>query len=341
MPEPARLSILTNAGQLASLRPAWTGLWQRDPAATPFQSPDWLIPWWRHFGEGELRVLTLCRAGELIGVFPCYIYNSPGPGPRKLLPVGVSTSDYIDGSFDPQCSAEEIAAGLELLLADPDWDELWFPQLRHNSRLCAALRQLRSSGCYEHEGERTSRVKPVPPSQLPPKLRKNVANYRNRAQRGGRLELVRADPSNWGAAFDTLCSLHSRRWREAGESGVLADPRVLAWHREAIPALLETGTARLSSLCLDGQSLAVLYSLVDPPSRAARTQYCYLIGFSPDYAELSPGTLLLAAILDEAAKESISTVDFLRGDEPYKDLWHPEHLSTVAASSHQQRHSTA
>ena len=32
-----------------------TELWRRAPAATPFQSPAWLIPWWRHFGSGELR----------------------------------------------------------------------------------------------------------------------------------------------------------------------------------------------------------------------------------------------------------------------------------------------
>ena len=31
--------------------------------ATPFQSPAWLMAWWKHFGTGAPRVLT-ARAGE-------------------------------------------------------------------------------------------------------------------------------------------------------------------------------------------------------------------------------------------------------------------------------------
>lgn len=331
MPDSVRLSILRSTDDLLALRPAWSDLWRRDPDATPFQSPEWLIPWWHHFSEGELRVLTICRAGQLTGILSCYIYRSPAQGPRKLLPVGVSTSDYIDGSFAPECSIADIAAALQLLLADADWNEWWFPQLRPESKLSAAFR-LQNAGCYEHEAESTSRINAGPLSGIPRKLERNIANYRNRARREGKLELVPSDSANWNSAFDTLCSLHSRRWHQAGKPGVLADPRVLAWHREAIPALLAAGIGRLTSLRLNGDTIAVLYSLLDPPHRPARTQYCYLNGVSPDYPEFSPGTLLLALTIEQASAENIPIVDLLRGDEPYKNLWHPSRLKLRAFS---------
>src|SRR5437016_5851015 len=57
---------LTTLKALEAIRPDWSSLWDRCEAATPFQSPDWLIPWWRHLGEGELMVLALRQNGRLI-----------------------------------------------------------------------------------------------------------------------------------------------------------------------------------------------------------------------------------------------------------------------------------
>ena len=71
----------------------------RAPGATPFQSPAWLMAWWKHFGTGAPRVLT-ARAGEgLVGVLPLYELREPGI--RKLLPIGIGLSDYIDALVDP------------------------------------------------------------------------------------------------------------------------------------------------------------------------------------------------------------------------------------------------
>jgi CelD/BcsL family acetyltransferase involved in cellulose biosynthesis len=86
---------------------------------------------------------------------------------------------------------------------------------------------------------------------------------------------------------------------------------------------------------LNGEVLAVLYSLVDPPGHVDRTQYFYITAYSPAHAELRPGTLLLALAIDHAANEGISTIDMLRGDEPYKRIWH---LSCVATHGYTLAH---
>src|SRR3954447_15705825 len=79
--------------------PEWAALWRRVPGATPFQSPAWLMAWWKHFGTGAPRLLS-ARAGEgLVGVLP--LYELVEPGCRKLLPIGIGLSDYIDALVDP------------------------------------------------------------------------------------------------------------------------------------------------------------------------------------------------------------------------------------------------
>src|SRR3954471_8664082 len=65
---PLHVQPVTTGAQLEALRSEWQELWLRDPKATPFQSPSWLIPWWHHLGQGELLSLALRDHGEkLVG----------------------------------------------------------------------------------------------------------------------------------------------------------------------------------------------------------------------------------------------------------------------------------
>jgi CelD/BcsL family acetyltransferase involved in cellulose biosynthesis len=55
--------------ELTQFEPEWQGLW----AALPRRSPDWLLPWWDHYGEGQLASFVFRHDGELVGFAPLYI----------------------------------------------------------------------------------------------------------------------------------------------------------------------------------------------------------------------------------------------------------------------------
>ncbi len=57
------LTILRTTAELEALVPEWRTLWLQDPSATPFQCPEWLLPWWRQFAQPELYVLEFRREG--------------------------------------------------------------------------------------------------------------------------------------------------------------------------------------------------------------------------------------------------------------------------------------
>src|SRR3954469_2996843 len=84
------------ADELEELRPDWAALWEASPQATPFQSPAWLLPWWRRLGQGELRFLSAWHDRELCGVAPFYIYPQPVTHTKQLLLLGSGNSDYLD-----------------------------------------------------------------------------------------------------------------------------------------------------------------------------------------------------------------------------------------------------
>jgi CelD/BcsL family acetyltransferase involved in cellulose biosynthesis len=328
--------VLRSTRELHAAIPQWSALWRNDPQASPLQTPEWLVPWWHQFGQEDLRAVAILRDGEWIGFLPFYLFHDPYTGERQLLQLGVSTTDYLDGVFAPVCTSGQIREALTLLLREPGWDVFCASQLPVHSRLFHAVRQMNEGRMRLFEGDSCSRMRAVYMSELPQKLRRNAMYYRNRALRTGELELQVAGSGNWAEAFGALRRLHTERWLERGEPGVLADERVLAWHCEALPLLERSGMLRLYSLRLNREIIGVLYSLLDPPWRPARTQYFYLTAFSPQYADLRPGTLLLAFAIEHAASEGVEIIDMLRGHESYKQVWHLEWTPTrgIALDNH-------
>jgi hypothetical protein len=110
----------------------------RDAAAHGFANiAEWLLSWWGRFGNGAPVVLTARNDGQLIAVLPLYEVDEAGW--RKLLPIGISLSDYLDALVDSDHSG---AAGalLASLIDLPGWKECCIPDLPPRAALLAGQR---------------------------------------------------------------------------------------------------------------------------------------------------------------------------------------------------------
>ncbi len=323
----AHVEEVTTAAALDGLRLEWERLWRQARGATPFQSPHWLLPWWRHIGRAMLATLAVrAGGGELVALAPLYVHVDAATGRRHLLPIGIATTDYLDLLVKP--GWEEPAVGCvlsHLTRSTADWDVLEFPQLRRGASLLAPAapdgwRREIAAGepnpVLVLKGSTAGGRLPIPPSML-----RDIGYCRRRAARAGEVDYETADAHALPALLDALFRLHTRRWSERGEPGVLNDESVLAWHREAAPLLHAAGALRLHALRLDGDIIAVLYCLADAAPGHERRHYYYLGGFDPRWRSLSPGTLLVAHAIDCAAAEGATAFDFLRGAEAYKYHW--------------------
>lgn len=310
-PEPTEV---TDPASLEALRPTWRALWERTHGANPFQHPAWLIPWWRSFGAGQ-RLLTLAfRDGDrLDGLWPLYVLEEPGGGPRKLLPLGIGITDRLDPLLDPELAAAALA---HLARRANGFDRLDLPALAPGSPL---LRAPAPSGWRDEAGP----CEPCPALALPDRpdaLRRAVPRlgrqpyYLSRAARLGRVELAPATADDLPEALDALFRLHALRWPDTG--GVLANPQVQAFHRAAAPELLAEGLLRCHVLRVDGGTVAVLHALAD---RSAC--HAYILGYDPTLPHPGLGALMIGHAIEAAAAEGLAEFDFLRGREPYKYAW--------------------
>ena len=304
---------VTISAELEALAPAWEDLWRRAPAATPFQSPAWLLPWWQEVGDGELRVVLARRSGRLVGLLPMYRQHGSG----KLLPLGIGISDYLDGLFAKGDAAAVASALLRRLVDRRDWRRGELHPLRQGSPLLEARVP---PGC----GDQILEFDPCPVVEipagardldeiLPGKIRANIRYYRRRAEQAGRVSFETATAATVAELLDALFRLHETRWQQ---SGVLADPAIRHFHRAAAPLLLRSGLLRLHALRLDQRVIAATYVL-----HLRQCTYFYVSGFDPNYGPLSPGTLILGHSIARAIGEGAREFDFLRGGERYKHLW--------------------
>lgn len=297
----AEVSVITDPAGLVALTPAWRELWRKCSVATPFQSPDWLLPWWDVFAPGELRVVAVHENGELTAVAPLYRDGS------RLLPLGVSLSDYQDVLA---LDADALPAIAAALAAMRDVESCVFDAVRPG----ALVLGLQITGFDERMESATpcpfidlAAAKPVAPSAL-----RHLRTARRRAARRGECVILEGDADNALALVAELKRLNGLRHQD----GVFADPRVEAFHAAAMPGLIEQGLVRLYALTIADEMAAVYYGFLH-----AGRAYAYIGGFDPAFAFESPGTILLGHAIAAAANEGAGMFDFLRGGETYKYDW--------------------
>lgn len=297
---------ITSWDDLESLRGEWSELCDRSPRATPFQRPEWLIPWGRVFPPGEPWVLAARGEGRLAALAPLLVY--PNEGRRTVGFCGGGVSDYCDVVTDPDGEEEAVAALLAHLEEHRDrWGVADLEPLPGDSPLLRI-----SQGTLETRDvcpgldlpERAEDLHEVIPTRQLANLRK----YRRKAETLGELRLHGDGP--WEERLEILLRFYlARRGETDGDA-------LRAFHREVAAGFHARGALGLHLLCLNGDPLAGLYGF-----RERDTFYCYMQGFDEPWAKLSPGAMVVGAVIEEAIRQGVRRIDFLRGREPYKYWW--------------------
>jgi CelD/BcsL family acetyltransferase involved in cellulose biosynthesis len=313
------IEIITDTAALEQLAEGWYDLWQNAAEATIFQSPDWIVPWWRFLGEGQLWVITVRQASQLVGLIP--LFCLPTSAGRQLLLVGCGNSDRL-GMLAANGYGQAVAHALMAFLDESreQWDRCDLHPLAEDSPLlgAAAPREIGSDrvphdACplLQLPGDSAELPRAIPEQQW-----KKLQYYRRRAEREGRVEICEATTTNAAEKLEVLLRLHQQRWSRQGQPGVLAQPPLQRFHAEVVGRLARGGHLRLYNLSISGRPAAALYGML----HAGCFSY-YIGGFDPGMKALSPGMLVVGHAIEQAVQQGAVAFDFLRGREAYKYAW--------------------
>jgi len=330
MPESLTISTFETVEQVESVVPSWNELLKNVPEATTFSTWEWLLPWWRAFGKGQLVVVGFYSGFELVGLAPlCITESTLRFGIRmkvvRLLGDGSGDSDNLEVLARPGWE-EKVSRSLLIFLESSrsKWDVVELNVMPAQSSVARRLTSdLNRRGWMSMTRSKPASAIHLPASwpaylqQLSSEDRNNLARYRKRLEKryASRFYKVTTQPEV-DRCLPAMFELHQQRWQRRGESGTFADPARRQLYADISRIFLERGWLELWALDLNERPVAVQFAF-----RYRDQVFQLQEGFDEAYHSDRVGTLLRAHVLERLIAQGVTTYDFLGGEPGYKARW--------------------
>jgi CelD/BcsL family acetyltransferase involved in cellulose biosynthesis len=324
------------------IRDQWSALIERTSAHI-FQTYEWQRLWWEHFGRHRsLHIVLFRHEGVLVGIAPFFLYapsflgvtisrdlyllgsGVDNPGFEGVLD-GYTPSDYLDIIALPEFEKSVARTLLKHLGEIGDlYDKILLNELPEDSILMReVVPRLGRSGWKAEicRGAICPRLI-VPDSleafkhSLDSKVRYQLSQTRRAVTERGMFSLeVVQSREELDRSFSEFVRLHQRRWSRIGYPGSFANDSFRVFLHDVTKAFLTRGWLWFRTARSNGRCVAVECAF-----KFKDVMYDYLKAFddkSPE-AKHRPGRALLLFLIEEAIRDKVRVVDFLRGGEKYK-----------------------
>jgi CelD/BcsL family acetyltransferase involved in cellulose biosynthesis len=329
---PAEAAPLAVRVLAASERRAAQGIWEQlearvAPSAGLACGWRWTSTWLDHFGDVvPHRFLVAERQGTPVGAVLLTegVGRRRGPFPVRTLHLGTAGEPHGEGVYveynrllvDARDRAPFARAVIAAVHRQPRWDEL------------------RLDGFAPEDAEALRVAEPrLRPTRLPcpvmdldavradggtvlDHLRGSVRWRIRRSMRAlGPVDVEWAsDPGTALEIFAELVALHQARWAAAGSPGAFASARVVAFHRDLIPAMLERDEVVLFRARAAGRTIGCLYGHVEDGRLLS-----YQSGFARfEDNRIKPGLAVHALCMEACLERGLSEYDLLAEADRYK-----------------------
>lgn len=319
--------------QIDSLR-GQTDDWKSITRGVPFRDPDWVLPWWDALGRSHRAAVVTAHdaEGKLVGLLP--LYRPDGGRTLAAMGDGDTCSDHLSVlAAEPHANevAHQMGQYLSEIAGDADngWDVIQFDGAVEGDEVIESFVEgLKSAGCAVHASSRMGLWCRPREASWDDHLKCHGKTQRRRMRRWSeKFESIsgaeRFLPSTEDEALHVINSvidLHQARWIAAGEPGSFADPNFRGFIVESTLNFFRRGSAYLNTMKLHGEIIAGELNLIGDN----QVMYSYSAGYDIDHADIEPGRIMCIDGLKQMYHSDIVAVDFMRGDEMYKQRYATE-----------------
>jgi len=332
-------AISTEEG-LSSLEEDWNRLGETAESPNVFTTFDWFRAWNRHRSHETRRslrrpnVLVLKKDGAIAGISPL-IYRETsrfGMAVRKMEFVG-READYNDLVLGNNAAAQSVAIAEFLAETHDHWDLVDLRDLRGTGETIAQIESALSNAGLIYRSLPEEERCPFLPIDAPSSeivssrsrsirrmadglhtLRKKQHRLERMSAGGLRVRIIENPQSEQGL-LQKLIALENQK-HVHGE----LSPPFISVYPEVFQSLFD-------SLGPRGWIYIAMMEMGDQPIgwrlgfRCGKKLWDFLTAYNHAYSRLSPGTMLVNAVLDYGYSHGYTEHDFLRGEESYKMQW--------------------
>lgn len=333
-----QLSIFSELAEIETLQPAWHAL----ETASPFRQPFWLLKWWEHFRPAGVPQILVAhdRAGTVVGLLPLYRQRQGYEGVvlRSCGDTGVC-SDYfslVGNAADRQSLGLAFADFLADCWDDSQWgwDRIELAGVAESdAAMQAFVGRLNTRGAVSHASSRMNFWRLDTDRSWDQWLGEFGSS--NRRCIRSRLNKLKTLPqvTHLSPTTDTevhkltqiVVDLHQARWNAIGSPGSFAEREAVEFIHEANQLAFAAGQLHLSVLMLDGVAPAGDLGYVGKDD----CLYLYCVGRNPAMDELQVGHLQTVYTQHQAFTGKLKAIDYLRGDEAYKQRAHSQPIACL------------
>jgi CelD/BcsL family acetyltransferase involved in cellulose biosynthesis len=316
------VQVVRSRAALAELRDEWNEL------AAAWRSPLLDFDWFESCAESlhddsDLRVVTLRRAGALVGVAPLVLEHTTSGARLTLL----GASKLFEPSGWLYASDEVVTDLLQpaLALGRP----MVLLRIAAHSALCRQVVGLT-------RGRAIAMVRDTAPSfavatqgsweayygGLSSRITSNLPRLRRKAEREiGRMDVVehRPRPAEAQELLDTLISIEDSGWKGRRGSSLARRTDLQQFFRTYCQRAAERGRLRVATLSFGSNVAAVELSV-----EAYNRWWQLKIGYQDTIAQYYPGLHLTEASIRAAFARGCEAYEFLGGAETWEERWRPQ-----------------
>ena len=313
----------------AALAGEWNPLLKRSRFDNFFSTYEWQTTWWENLGAGDLWIVAFRRSdtNALVGIAALYLLtltSGPDVGKRQLNLVGcIEVSDYLDLIVEQGWEHgvyEQLLRWLQSADA-PQWDIFDLCNLPEVSATYRDLAALYAANGLDVEvfQEDTAPQFALPrrfedylQNQVDKKQRHEIRRKQRRAEREATTGLMLVGKQHvLEAEVDDFVALQRASRQDKSE---FMTPEMRRFFLAVAQRTLDMGVLRLFFLTIDGEKAATMFAF-----EYNRRFWLYNSGYDPQaHAQLSPGWVLLAYVIEYAIASGCSVFDFMQGNEEYK-----------------------
>ncbi len=326
------VEVLQGRAVLESIAPEWEAL-VGNSFATAFSGPAWYSAWLDAFETQKIAFVTARAVGRLVGVLPLARFRTDARGLYFTEVAPIARGDYQPPIVAPEYAEEALPAMLDAAFEHfGRRGTFWWPHIPVTDPGLDLLRQYFASRKMPFVEDRESA----------PRLRLNGADFaaaeklwssshrvdvrrqRKRLAEKGPVSLWQ--PSSLAEAEPVLSEffrVHDEKWLAQGFPGMFQKPEQQRHFRAIFKHMWGHGLFFSTVRCGDiNVSYGVAFFAGD-----------WIQWFRPSYRSefhnFSPSKIHIALLVEEACRMKWQGIDFLLGEEPYKDNWSNETMEVV------------
>ena len=321
---PLRTVKIRTWEQFPDLQGEWDSLLERCGDASVFQTYQWHKSWWKAFGGTDRLLLILCYSGShLVGIAPMMVtkaHRRVRPARKEVRFIGSSnnSSDYCDFLVDV-----EFPGALEVLLREL-CDSVSYADCLHLTNL---KEQSKNHSIMQRFFQKRKSKFVVEVDQPAPcrvlgnitedKKAANKSSLRRRCNyfsKAGNLRFHRCkSESEIFLYLEKFFDQHRSRRELAGTPSQFLDPAQCYFFNNLVVSLFPQGWLKFDVVLFNGEPLAFHFGF-----EYRKRFIWYKPTFNVEYADKSPGEVLIKYLLDDAISRGLEEFDFTVGCEPFK-----------------------